>query len=669
MSLSLDHKQAPSVALADAGLFWGGQLQAASCVGVCVLKRLAGADGQVDFRFLHSNRAFVRNTRIAVAPGHLLRATLPTLEEDWFDMLSQVAASGQSLRFERRAAPLSRWLWVEMVSLDGSQGDLVGVSVYNITRRKNRELEQIEKKRRYRALVDGLPLPVWVLGPDGRAQFINSVFEHYFGQPWDPVAGLDWEQLLHPEDLAGFRYELTRSLEERCELTSLVRGRRSDGAWRWLEINAMPRYSRLGRFLGLGGHARDVTDRRELEQANERLLRGERMARSAAESTARLKDEFMATISHELRTPLTTVLGWSEMLLQRVAPDDPQHKGLKVIATSAQALKRLIGDMLDLSGMLLGKLKLDMEVLDLSAEVADAVRSLDMAALDRRLELRLDLPKGQCLVLGDHTRLQQVLWNLLSNAAKFSDEGGVICITLEKSGAHYQLRISDTGVGIAAEFLPHLFTRFRQADGTTTRRYGGLGLGLSIVQQLVDLHGGTVTASSAGIGAGATFVVSLPALARSGQVVRSKRGDSKTLVQAVGTDSDALANLRLLLVDDQKEILDFLRQSLERHGAQVHTACSSAEALRLIGGSDHARYDVVLSDIGMPGMDGYGLVRTIREELGLPASVLPIIAVTALARADDRQQALDNGFQAHVTKPCNLAVLMAEIRAVLPALH
>lgn len=669
MTLSKDISTATDVPPADAGAFWNSQLLAASSLGACVLKRIVSAQGRTDFRILHATPAFARATRLPARTGQLLSQLAPALDPAWQALLVEVADSGVNQRLERRAAPLSRWLWVEAVSLDGGQGDLVGVLVDNISVRKRREQEQDEKKLRYRALVDGVPLPVWVLDANGRAQFVNSVFERFFGQPWDPAAGLDWNVLLHPEDAPGFQYELDRALADRCDVNALVRGRRSDGVWRWLEVTVMPRHSHMGRFLGLGGNARDITERRELEQANERLLRAERTARSAAESTARLKDEFMATISHELRTPLTTVLGWSEMLLQRIDADDPQYKGLKVIATSAQALKRLIGDMLDLSGMLLGKLKLDMEVLDLADEVTDAVRSLDMAALDRKLQLRLEIAPGQLLVLGDQTRLHQVLWNLLSNAAKFSDEGGVISIGLKTVGNVHQLSISDKGVGIAKEFLPYLFTRFRQADGTTTRRYGGLGLGLSIVQQLVDLHGGTVTASSAGIGSGATFVVSLPVLQRSGHAVRSRRGRRGKALQAVGTDSDALANLRLLLVDDQKEILDFLRQSLERHGAQVHTASSSADALRLIGSGDHARYDVVLSDIGMPGMDGYGLVRTIREDLGLPASVLPIIAVTALARADDRQQALDNGFQAHVTKPCNLAVLLAEIRALVPGVH
>ena len=665
MALSLQFQQAEGGDIGDAGMFWRDQVAAASSLQTGVLKKVQGADGQAGYQVVYLSAGVGRLLRLPLVVGHRLEQLLPASELGWLPRLEEVLLTGRRHSMERRAGPLRRWLWAEFSALDGAGGQLIGVTLQDITQRKQRELETIDKKMRYRALVDGLPLPVWVLGSEGQAQFVNSVFERFFDMDWRREKTLDWARLLHAEDLQGYLYDLEHALRERSELNCLVRGRRNDGQWRWLEINAMPRYSRLGRFMGLAGNCRDVTDRRELEQANAQLLRGERTARTVAESTARLKDEFMATISHELRTPLTTVLGWSEMLLQRMSPDDPAYKGMKVIATSAQALKRLIGDMLDLSGMLLGKLKLDMEVLDLAAEVRDAVRSLDLAAMDRKLDVRVSVPESACPVLADQTRIQQVLWNLLSNAAKFSDEGGVIDISLRREGNSFVLDIRDSGVGIAPEFLPFLFSRFRQADGTTTRRYGGLGLGLSIVQQLVDLHGGTVSAASEGIGEGARFSVTLPALLRSGQPPRPRRGSRQNQIQAVGTDSDALANLRLLLVDDQREILDLLRQSLERHGAQVHTATSSAEALRMIGSGDHARYDVVLSDIGMPGMDGYGLVRTIREDLGLPASVLPVIAVTALARADDRQQALDNGFQAHVTKPCNLAVLLAEIRGVL----
>ena len=634
----------------------------ASRTGIAVLRCLP----QGEVVFVHANAHFNRLTRLRAIPGAALHQLAPLLEDEWYELLARVVASGRGSTLERRIGGRSHWLSIDISPLAAPAEGLLGISVRNISGRKRREQEVNDKKQRYRALVDGLPLPVWVIGGDGRVQFVNSVFETFFGTPPSKEHAQMWSHFLHPEDSAGFEQLMQQALSERSELTSLVRGQRADGQWRWLEISVVPRFSRMGRFLGMAGNSRDITDRRELEQANEQLLRAERVARSAAESTARLKDEFMATISHELRTPLTTVLGWSEMLLQRIRPEDPNYKGLKVITTSAQALKRLIGDMLDLSGMLLGKLKLDMEVLDLASEVRDAVRSLDLAAAERGLEVRLQLPASECPVLGDQTRLQQVLWNLLSNAAKFTDEGGLVDIAMDKQGNYYRLRITDSGVGIAEEFLPHLFSRFRQADATTTRRYGGLGLGLSIVQQLIDLHGGKVSASSPGIGGGATFTVLLPALARGGQPARAPRGSRRTVIKAVGTDSDTLANLRLLLVDDQKEIIELLRQSLERHGAQVHTAGSAAEALRMIGGSDHARYDLVLSDIGMPGMDGYGMVRTIREDLGLPASVLPIIAVTALARSDDRQRALDNGFQAHVTKPCNLAVLLAEIRALLP---
>lgn len=662
MALSPQTGQSFTLPAGDGADYWSQRLLEASRTGACVLRRLPGND----YEFVHASPGLGRMLRRQFPPGGCLRRLAPELEEQWYEQLAGVADSGRATLSETRLGGRTRWLAIEITALDGPGSQLLGVMVRNITRRRRREQDEHDKKQRYRALVDGFPLPVWVIGPDGRLQFVNSVFDVFFGPPGTHDPAVMWSRLLHPEDSEAFNYGMQQASAQRSELTTLVRGRRVDGQWRWLEVSVVPRYSRLGRFLGMAGNSRDVTDRRELELANEQLLRAERVARSVAESTARLKDEFMATISHELRTPLTTVLGWSEMLLQRMLPNDPNYKGLKVIATSAQALKRLIGDMLDLSGMLLGKLKLDMEILDFASEVRDAVRSLDVSASERRLEVRMHLPTVDCPILGDQTRVQQVLWNLLSNAAKFTDEGGVIDIILDKQADNYRLRIHDSGVGIAAEFLPHLFSRFRQADGTTTRRYGGLGLGLSIVQQLVDLHGGTVTAASPGIGEGATFTVLLPALARSGQPVRSRRGSRRTVVQAVGTDSDTLANLRLLLVDDQKEILEFLRQSLERHGAQVHTASSAAEALRMIGGSDHGRYDVVLSDIGMPGMDGYGMVRTIREDLGLPASVLPIIAVTALARSDDRQRALENGFQAHVTKPCNLAVLLAEIRALLP---
>lgn len=636
-----------------------------SGMGVCLLNYDPFVADQPAYRIIHVNAQFCRITRLKAHAGQTITSESLPQGSEWLELLERVRHRRHLERLERRAVPLSRWLHAEIVPLDsGSQG-LIGVLLTDVTPRKRREMDLVEKKLRYRALVDGLPLPVWVLAPDGSTRFVNTIFERFFGCNRSQREKLRWESLLHPEDLPGFNYDLQRATLERSSFTSLVRGRRSDGQWRWLEMSATPRYSGSGRYMGVAGNSRDVTDRRELEQANEQLLRSERAARSAAESTSRLKDEFMATISHELRTPLTTVLGWSELLLQRVEQSDPLYKGLNVITTSAQALKRLIADMLDLSGMLMGKLKLDMEPLDIVEEVQDAVRSLDLAASERQLTIQTDLLTSPQIVMGDRTRIQQVLWNLLSNAAKFTPEGGHVRVGMASLDGRAIIQIVDDGVGIAKEFLPHLFTRFRQADATTTRRYGGLGLGLSIVQQLVELHGGSVSAESGGIGCGAVFTVQIP-LVQEGQFSTDNVDDLlPASPPAVGTDSESLANLRLLLVDDQREILEFVRHSLERHGAQVHTASNGADALRLIGSVDHARYDLVISDIGMPGMDGYALAKTIREDMGLPASTLPMIALTALTQPEDRERALSSGFQAHVMKPCNMTFMASEIRRLV----
>ena len=443
MPLSLDSKQAEAMSADEADSGWSARILAHGRAGAGVLRRLSDDA----FEFVHATPRLARLTRLPVRRGSSLRQLAPWLEQEWYDRLNRIARQGGTGLFESRLGGRTRWFAIEVSALEGPGSPLLGVMLHNITRRKRREQETHEKKQRYRALVDGLPLPVWVIGADGQVQFVNSVFETFFGHPAVSEFGLMWSQLLHPEELEGFEYKMQQALAERSELTSVVRGRRADGAWRWLEISVVPRYSRSGRFLGMAGNSRDITDRHELELANEQLLRAERVARTAAESTARLKDEFMATISHELRTPLTTVLGWSEVLLQRIPVDDPNYKGIRVIATSGLALKRLIGDMLDLSGMLLGKLKLDMEVLDLAREVGDAVRSLDLAAAERQLDVRLSLPSGDCPVLGDQTRVQQILWNLLSNAAKFTDEGGVIDILL---GSVDQLVI---GGGLCFTFL------------------------------------------------------------------------------------------------------------------------------------------------------------------------------------------------------------------------
>ena len=634
--------------------------------GFCIIEVILEGGVGVDYRFLEVNESFERNTGLHNVCGKQMSSLQPAHESEWYRLYGEVAVTGQARQFEMEARALGRWYSVEAVRVGGPGENQVGVLFFDITSRKQVEVELAESEARFSALADGLPMPVWVLDERGHSRFVNSAFSEFFGGDEQRVPEDVWRGLIHPDDASVFDFELQEALRSQRSMHALVRGRRADGEWRWLEMNARPRFSRMGRFIGLAGSSPDVTDRREIEMAREELLQSERAARSAAENMARLKDEFLATLSHELRTPLTTILGWSELLLQRVDATSPLYKGLGVIASSAMAQKRLISDMLDLSSMLLGKVQLEVEVVDLRVQLEQAARAQELTAEGKALDMVLALPDdGQdCLVLGDATRLQQVLWNLLSNAIKFTPADGRVALTLAADGNHWMITVADSGDGIAPEFLRHLFSRFRQADGTTTRRHGGLGLGLAIVQQLVELHGGSVAAASEGHGQGATFTVRLPRYQPQADGRPLREVFSGPITEQI-VEPYPLKGLHLMAVEDQPEVLEYLRRMLEEQGASVTAAASAGEALALLNDGGHEGIDVLLTDIGMPGMDGYGLVRTLRENIGVEADALPAVAVTALARADDRKRALASGFQEHVAKPYSVAQLVAAVRGVL----
>lgn len=637
--------------------------------GFCVIDMVFDGEKAVDYVIRTINGAFERYTGLSAnAVNVSIRGLLPEHEQEWFDRYGLVARTGNRIHFEMQSKALKRWYSVDAFRVGLPEQGRVAVLFMDITERKRVERELAESEARFSALADGLPMPVWVLDAQGVVRFVNSAYGEFFGLDISSGTVAAWSELLHPDDLPIFQFELATSLEEQRGLRALVRARRHDGQWRWIEMTATPRYSADGRFIGLAGSSPDVTEQREIELAREQLLESERSARNEAESMARLKDEFLATLSHELRTPLTTILGWSELLLQRVEEGHPNYKGLSVIASSARAQKRLISDMLDLSSMLLGKVQLEVESLDLVEQVREALTIQELAAQGKDQRLQLHVPPTPCLVLGDATRLQQVLWNLLSNAIKFTPAHGRIDVTIERDDGHLVVSVCDSGDGIAAEFLPHLFGRFRQADGTTTRQHGGLGLGLAIVQQLVEMHGGQVGATSGGRGKGATFTVRLPEHVPD-QAKRPRRELRRRLMSEQIVEARALSGLRLLAVEDQPDMLDYLRRLLEEQGAEVVTAGSATDALALLDHRGHARFDLMLTDIGMPGMDGYGLIRTVRDNLGLDATALPAVAVTALARDDDRQRALDCGFQEHLAKPYSVAQLVAAVRAAREAVE
>jgi signal transduction histidine kinase len=403
---------------------------------------------------------------------------------------------------------------------------------------------------------------------------------------------------------------------------------------------------------------RDITERKRLEAEREQLLIRARELQAAAERANRLKDEFLATLSHELRTPLTSILGWAEMLGDSRLDPVASLRAVEVIRRNARMQVQMVDDLLDVSRIITGKLRMSVQPVDLGAVIIAAVDGLRPAAEARgiRLQLQLDSPAGQ--VSGDPDRLQQVTWNLVSNAIKFTPRGGRVLVRLERVESHVEVVVVDTGQGIAPEFLPHVFDRFRQADATTTRVHGGLGLGLSIVRQLVELHGGTVRVESAGEGQGSTFVVSLPLAAVRG-AANDPEGVSRQALTLPELDCPPqLGDLRVLVVDDEADTLEMLQFILQGCGARVSTASSAAAALEAIKAE---AFDVIISDIGMPEEDGYSLIAKVRALDKERGGSIPAAALTAYAGEEDRIRTLLSGFQLHVPKPLSPNELVAVV--------
>jgi len=390
----------------------------------------------------------------------------------------------------------------------------------------------------------------------------------------------------------------------------------------------------------------------------EQLLVRERAARDQAEHLSAMKDEFLATLSHELRTPLNAILGWASMLQRGVRDEATLRRGLETIERNARAQGQLIDDLLDMSRIVSGTLRLDMQRVDLAKVVEAALGTVQPAALTKQIELRTELAADLDDVHGDPGRLQQVLWNLLSNAVKFTPNGGSVRVVLARDGAdHACITLSDSGIGIAPEFLPHVFDRFRQQDASITRRHGGLGLGLAIVKQLVELHGGTIAVDSAGANAGTTFMLRLPLAGPASGTVPDCPAAPE--IQALAD----LSGLTVLLVDDAPDTLDVLEQILTQSGAVPLTAGSAGAALALLQQAG-ARPDVIVSDVGMPEVDGYELIRRIRALPPEDGGTIPAIALTALTRQDDRDRALKAGFTDYLAKPVEAYVLAARIAEV-----
>ncbi|MBD2102600.1 response regulator [Leptolyngbya sp. FACHB-261] len=403
------------------------------------------------------------------------------------------------------------------------------------------------------------------------------------------------------------------------------------------------------------------------EEERDQLLLREQRARNEAEAANRLKDEFLATLSHELRTPLNAVLGWAQLLRSRNLEPHMTARALETIERNAKSQAKLIDDLLDVSRIINGNLALNVRPVALPPLIEAALEAERYAAMAKGIRVELIVDPSLGLVAGDPDRLQQVVWNLLSNAIKFTPEGGRVEVRVDRVDSRAQIQVSDTGKGISAEFLPYVFERFRQADNTTTRVYGGLGLGLAIVRHLVELHGGTVKAESPGEGWGSSFTVKLPLVNKrdANRPVSNLEYQSSALNRAGAfppPPPPTLKGARVLIVDDNRDTREYLTAALQSYGAEVTVFSSAAEAFQAV---QELQPNVIVSDIGMPDEDGYSLLRKVRALPVEQGGRIAAVALTAYARQEDQRQTLEAGFQRHLTKPIEVGVLASVIADLL----
>lgn len=620
-------------------------------------------------------------------------------------------------------------------------GLLISLVLFSVTRSQVRAREAAERwaaslrqsqealresEIRFRTLVEQSPLSTQILSPDGRTLQVNRAWEELWGITLDRLGDynmLEDEQLvtkgIMPYIKQGFAGEVTAIPPILYDPNQTIPELSAyEDSPRWVQAYIYPVKDEAGNIREVVLVHEDISDHKRAEKEREQLLAREQAARVEAEAANRMKDEFLATLSHELRTPLNAMLGWTQMLRTRKFDEATAARALETIDRNTKSLAQLIEDILDVSRIITGKLRLNVRPVKLESAIEAAIDTVRPAANAKEIQIELILDSSIEPILGDANRLQQVVWNLLSNAIKFTPKGGRIEVRLERvdslqvggltelqvnklqvegsdqhSNPSVQIQVSDTGQGIAPDFLPYVFERFRQADSSMTRSHGGLGLGLAIVRHLVELHGGTVSVHSQGIGQGATFIVNLPLTTVVEEANQSEQ------VQPTVTDEEpascscppSLNGLRILVVDDEPDARELMITMLRQYGAEVIAVATGSEALEALTQNDfgleevgqfqefvdcqekalnskskilNSKFDVLVSDIGMPQEDGYTLIRKVRALSAEQGGQIPAVALTAYARAEDRKQAMLAGFQVHIPKPVDpneLATVIANL--------
>ncbi len=534
------------------------------------------------------------------------------------------------------------------------------ISHIDISARKRAETELKNSEEFNRSIFENSPDCVKVLELDGTLHSMNANglcileiddFALFDGKPWtDFWEGEETESAYQAVETA--RNGKTARFEGFCKTAK--------GTLKYWDVSVAPIFDAKGSPIRLLSTSRDITDRREGEKERERLLENEKTARRDAEIANRLRDEFLATVSHELRAPLNSILGWGR-LLQKGQLDEPTtEKAIATIVRNAESQNRLIEDLLDVSRIISGKLRLEVMTIKPINIVESALETVRPAAEAKGIKIQISGETDVSHISGDPNRLQQVVWNLLSNAIKFTPQDGEVKLEIERRDDFVEIRVKDSGIGLKEDFLPYVFDRFRQADASSIRKFGGLGLGLAIVRHITEMHGGTVHAESAGENQGSTFIVRLPLIAQSDE--DGAASDAKNKVQNIEPDTELhLSGMLILVVDDEEDTRQLLVQSLTFYGATVITADSAKTAFKAILDKNP---DLLVSDIGMPDEDGYSLIRRVRALPDKQHNLIPAVALTAFTRAQDRMRALTSGYQNHVSKPVEpdeLATVIASL--------
>jgi PAS domain S-box-containing protein len=565
-------------------------------------------------------------------------------------------------RFKRASDGQYRWFLGKAFPLRDKDGNIIRWfgSCTDIDDTKRFEQALCESEERYRILTEVAPQVVWMSQNDGKITYCNQYWLDYTGLSLEQTIGYQWIGAIHPDDRSIVSNIWNRATGNGKNYEVEIRCRRAaDGMYRWFVARGLPIKDdeQIIKWIGV---AIDIHDRKESEIERERLFLSEKAAREQAENANRVKDEFLAVLSHELRTPLNPILGWVKLLKSGKLKPQKVAEAFDTIERNAKLQIDLIEDLLDVSRILRGKLTLNPVRVNLISVVSNAIDTVRLAAETKGVQIRSNIDKGITtgIMMGDPARLQQIFWNLLSNAIKFTPNGGLVEVNLSVAADEATVIVSDTGKGINLAFLPHIFDSFRQEDSTTTRKFGGLGLGLAIVRNLVELHGGTVEAFSPGSNQGATFTVKLPLLNDDCRDVANKPYASEDATPHVST----LSGIRVLAIDDDQDSRDFITFALELYGAEVYSVKSALEALQVLADS---KPDILVSDIGMPLMDGYELLRQIRKWAPENGGLIPAIALTAFAGEYDRQKAVDAGFQLHLAKPVEPDTLAGAISQLI----